>query len=68
VAATHIADVITLFINRVPYHGVEGSSFNGWDFRFVYDVGSGYTAIYLNPSIGVSFSTNDIIDIHYTVN
>jgi hypothetical protein len=68
VAATHIADVITLFINRVPYHGVEGSSFNGYDFRFVYDAGSGNTAIYLNPSIGVSFSTNDIIDLHYTEN
>ncbi len=68
IAQTHIADVIMLSINRVPYQGIEGSSFMGYDFRWVYDVGSGNTAIFLNPSIGVSFTLNDIIDLIYTKN
>ena len=55
---------IQLCINRVPYQGVQGSTFSGYDFRYVHS--SGNTVITINPGLGVSFNTNDIIDILYT--
>jgi len=55
---------LTFCINRVPYVGVLGTSYDGWDFKYEH-VGID-TVITMNPGVNVLFVRNDIIDILYT--
>jgi hypothetical protein len=56
--------ILQMAVNRVPYSGAMGASYNGMDFK--YQVVGGNTVVTLNPGLGIMFMPNDIIDIIYS--
>lgn len=58
--------IIEMSINRVPYSGIEGETFDGMDFKVV--TNGGNTEIIMNPLMNLKFVNGDIIDIKYITN
>lgn len=57
-------EIVEMMINRVPYSGIKGDTFNGMDYKV--RVISGNTEITMNPQLDLKFVNGDIIDIKYT--
>jgi len=57
-------DIFLLYINRVPYFGVNGYS-NLGIMDFYYEHVSNNTEIHLAPGLNLAFNHQDILDIYY---
>jgi hypothetical protein len=57
-------EIVEMMINRVPYSGIKGDTFNGMDYKV--RLISGNTEIAMNPQLDLKFVNGDIIDIKYT--